>query len=90
MFEYKLSSAGVEFPFTSKGRPGKKAKVRAISIPLNNGKIVLSNSENLPFAMGYQQNVSPLKYTIANNSFVNNQNPAKILKDTEINDLYHF
>ena len=33
--------------------------------------------------MGYQQNISPFKNTIAYNFFVNNRNPAKIFKDTE-------
>ena len=39
--------------------------------------------------IGYQQNVSPLKNTIAYNFFVYNQNPAKNFKDTEINDLHN-
>ena len=36
---------------------------------------------------GYQQNVSPLKNTIDYNFFTNDQNPAKIFKDTEINNF---
>ena len=39
--------------------------------------------------MGYQQNASTLKNTIAYNFFDNNQNPTKFFKDAKINDIQY-
>ena len=38
---------------------------------------------------GYQQYAPPLENTMAYNFFVNNQNPAKFLKDAEINNIQY-